>query len=982
MSKKIITLVALILLWGGHVGFAQGSIGGSLHGNVTSEGVAVAGITVTLTSESLQGQRTLITGESGNYAVSGLPAGDYTAVFSLEGLEGQTRSVRISVGQDSRLDAEMSPTSLTETITVTGASDTVASASQAATTITRELVEDLPIERNISQTSLLTAGVTGSPLGSSDAPVITIGGAPSYQGLFMVNGAVVNENLRGQPLALFIEDAIEETTVTVSGVSAEYGRFSGGVLNTITKSGGNQVKGSLRTVFTNDDWTSETPKSNPRINKLNKRYEGTLGGYVLRDRLWYFLAARQLKTSLTQTLSTTNVRYNTGNEELRPEFKLTGALGERHRLVASYIGIDRDNNGNTFGDVIDLASVDNRKLPQSFGVLSYSGVFGSSFTAEARHSRRAFAFEGSGSDFTDLIKGTWIEDNVEGWRYNSPTFCGVCVAEERNNEDTVLTGTWFASTASGSHEVLFGADHFTDIRKSDNFQSGSNFSVFSTGTIIRDSLPFPVFTADGNTQIVYWPIALNSQGTDFNTDSVFARDLWRINDNWSVNAGARFDRNDGSNAQGVKVADDQRISPRLGVTFDPTGNGNWTFNASYGHYVSALANNLGDQTSAAGTPAIFAWFYGGPEVNTNPNAPLVTPAAALQTLFDWFASTGGAEGNTDDLFFVNIPGATSVIPEANRLSSPYAEEFSLGFSKQLGSRGMVRVDGISRRFTDFYSSRIDLTSGRTTSGTGATVDRAIIENIDDSAIIDRSYQGLLTTFRYRWDRLYVGGTYTLSRLEGNHVGETSNSGAVNSVVTQYPEYKEQRWNSPKGDLFGDQRHVARIWGVATLLDTDRHRLTMSFLQSHNSGFPYGAVGSVNPRSASGQFGKPNPGYASNSTPANVTYFYTARDAFHTDDITSSDLSFNYSMHLPMLGKSTEIFFQPEILNLFDEQGAVNVNTAVLDNQADSSMPRFNPFTETPVEGTHWRKGSLFGQPVRESDYQAPRTYRFSVGFRF
>ena len=63
----------------------------------------------------------------------------------------------------------------------------------------------------------------------------------SFENLWLVNGVVINENLRGQPLNLFIEDAIEETQVLTSGISSEYGRFSGGVVNAVTKRGGNDL---------------------------------------------------------------------------------------------------------------------------------------------------------------------------------------------------------------------------------------------------------------------------------------------------------------------------------------------------------------------------------------------------------------------------------------------------------------------------------------------------------------------------------------------------------------------------------------------------------------------------------------------------------------------------------------------------------------------------------------------------------------------
>ena len=128
-------------------------------------------------------------------------------------------------------------------------------------------------------------------------------------------------------------------------------------------------------------------------------------------------------------------------------------------------------------------------------------------------------------------------------------------------------------------------------------------------------------------------------------------------------------------------------------------------------------------------------------------------------------------------------------------------------------------------------------------------------------------------------------------------------------------------------------------------------------------------------------GVSNPGYRSPPTTAN--YFFSERDTFETDEVTQSDISFNYTFKV---SNRFEIFLQPELLNIFDEDAALSVDNTVFDAQtggADGAgLAAFNPFTETPVEGVHWRKGPNFGQPLGENDLQRPRTFRFSVGFRF
>jgi hypothetical protein len=82
------------------------------------------------------------------------------------------------------------------------------------------------------------------------------------------------------------------------------------------------------------------------------------------------------------------------------------------------------------------------------------------------------------------------------------------------------------------------------------------------------------------------------------------------------------------------------------------------------------------------------------------------------------------------------------------------------------------------------------------------------------------------------------------------------------------------------------------------------------------------------------------------------------------------------------GKEVEIFLVPQVLNVFNEDAEVVVNTTVLEATNASGYEDFDPFTETPVEGVHFDFGEDFGRARREEDFQQPRTYRFSVGLRF
>jgi hypothetical protein len=955
---------------------------GTMSGHVSSpDGQALPGVTVTVTSPSLQGSRTVTTNKNGDYLIPSLPAGEYQATFQIEGFQEAKKAAKVSAAQEARIDTDLQISGVSEQIVVTGTYETISSTPQASTTFEKKFVAALPVERDLRNTVLLTPGVTETgPGANARLRPISISGAQTYENLFLVNGVVVNENLRGQALNLFIEDAVQETTTSTLAISAEYGRFAGGVVNVLTKSGGNEVTGSFRSVLTNDTWSSKVPPPvvSNQVDTINKRYEGTLGGFVFRDRLWYFLAGRDFKQSLGLTTvaipGQPGLSYDDTNKEQRYEGKLTLSPWTGQRLVASYIKIKADEQGNSFGNIIDLASLVNRSTPQELKALNYSGVFTDNFFVEAQYSKRKFTFENSGSQFTDLIKGTLLVDGTTGNRFNSPTFCGVCRPEGRDNENKLIKGSWFLSTGNlGSHDVSAGYDTFSDVRTADNHQSGSDFRIILLNAFVKNGQIYPQILTDDPAhplnQYIQWnPILLSSRGTDFTTNSFYLNDKWRLNDHWSFNLGARYDANDGKDSQGQKTAKDSRVSPRLSTAYDLKGDGDWLFNGSYAHYVTALANTQGDATSIGGNPATIRFNYFGPSINADPNGTLIPTAQAIQQIFDWFNSRGGT-ANTADRRLTFIPGGSLII--RGSLDSPYTEEASLGFSKRLGSRGLFRTDYVHRKSRSFYSQRTDLSTGHTAAGDN---DLTILQNEDNG--LSRLYDGLLTQFQVRiTDRLNFGGFWTYSHLRGNVDGENSGSGPIAATINNYPQYLETRWNAPVGDLSGDQRHRVRLWFLYDLFNTDRHSLSVSFLESYASGTPYGAVGLVSTKNLVA-----NPGYI--APPTTVTYYYTSRDSFRTQDVTATDLAINYSFRFNTLGKGIEVFLQPQILNVLNEHAVLNVNQTVRDATTTRTLTAFNPFTQNPVENVNWAKGPNFGKPVRQEDFQQPRTFRFSLGFRF
>jgi len=972
-------------------GLAQQGSFATLTGTVTTGGTDLPGVRVSVKSPNLQGTRSTVSSVNGDYILPLLPAGEYTVSFELSGFQTHKQEIKLNAAQTTRLDASMKLATVAAEATVTASQETISQTQKVSTTLTAEMLDKLPIARTFQAAVLLSPGVNSNGPGSNaNVATITISGAQSYESLFLVNGVVVNENLRGQPLGLYIEDAVQETTTSTAAISAEYGRFSGGVVNVITKSGGNALSGSFRTSFANDAWSAVSPAQETRVQKVIPTYEATLGGPFLKDHLWFFGGFRYNDRSDqggNQTVIT-KIPYVGGPTEERYEGKLTFSITPQHTLTGAYQKINQTNvNGSQFS-IMDLESLYTSTQPQQLYSGNYAGTLTPNLFLDGQYSKREFTFHGTGSPFTDIIRGTLLQDVQNGTRYHTSTFCGTCEDELRNNENYLAKASYFLSTKElGSHTIVAGYDHYNDIRNANNHQSGSDYRVQGTTTYIRDNVIYPVWNNTGSSTVFqYNPIAQLAQDTAFVTYGIFLNDSWQVTNRLTANLGLRYDKNNGKNSAGVTTANDSAWSPRLGIVYDVTGKGELRVNFYYGKYVQAIANNIADGTSAAGQPATFRYQYNGPAINVGVNdqtplSQLITQDAAIASIFQWY-NTNLAAGTLKLASAPSIPGLTAGIN--GTLISPSSEEFTTGVNGSIGKRGVFRVDGVYRTYSNFYSSRTDTTTGTVSDPFGRQFDFALTENTND---VSRKYVALLTQASYRaLDRLLLGGNWTWSHAYGTFDGETTANGPISSTIHSYPEYFDPAWNQPKGDLLIDQRHKVRLYGTYDVLaPSSAVTMSVSFLHSLDTGTPYGAVGTI----ATGAYVPNAAALGYKGPPSSENYYFTARDAFRTPTINRTDLALNFGFKFHALA-DFEVFLSPQVINLFNNQGVVVVNTAVVTNlQQSANFAKFNPFTEQPVQRTdpndktkNWDYGPLFGTATSVTSYQTPRAFRISAGIRF
>jgi hypothetical protein len=1015
--SRSLVLSALLLLVSS---VAFGQLTASLSGTVSSDGVGLPGVSVTISSPQMQGTRTTVTGEGGGYSFGSLPPGDYTIKFELAGMQPVTRRVQVGVSQTGRADVEMKVAAVAEAITVTAAAPSVLETPTVSTNLAARLVEDLPIPRTVLNAAELAPGVnSNTPSGSQ----LSISGSPGYDNLVMVNGVAITENVRHQALNLFIEDAIQETTVLTGAISAEYGGFTGGVVNSITKSGGNEFSGSLRDSLTNPSWQERTPlqetANTQLIDKLNQVWEATLGGFILRDRLWFFGAGRDTSTTNQIALravpagdaTRSGVEFPSATEETRYEVKLTGQVTAKHNLAASYFNSERTISDTVFTTTsYDLDQRSNRFDPQELTSVFYNGVLTNNWMVEARYSAMDWGVaHGNGSQFTDFVRGTIVRNRADGnARFNSPTFCGVCDKETRSNDGIALKTNYFLSTKSiGNHNFVAGFDRFAEHRFANNYQSGSNVRFFVNSIQRLNGTIYPTVTpgrASSAAFLVWTPIfVLQNNESDLGSDSIFVNDRWDLNENWSFSLGLRYDKNDATDSSGNVASDDSRISPRLNATFDPFGNGRHRITASYGHYASRIVDGPGTAAASAGSPGYIYYSYLGPAINPagTPADQLVDTRTALAIVENWLKSACNPQGQCGfdnlDLLRPNsghsVPGYDTRI--SGELNSPYVEEWTIGYGTQWLSNLVTRVDLVSRDWKDFYGFRIDGSTPQLTDPLGIEHDVALVENTND---IKREYRGVQFQGNWRPRRFNVGLNYTWSTLKGNDEQESATSGTVGNTIpdSYYPELTNFAQYKPYGYLSQDQRHRARAWvGYDIPLPRFIGALNLSVLQNYDSGLPYSIVRNV--LFPDDVFNQLTAGTHYVTPPDARQYYYSKRGEFRLDDVTSTNLALNWRLPISRF----ELFAQGEMLNVFNEDTVTTIVTTITDSSNSPNLngrpvfAAFNPFTETPKEcpqgtsnadcqamGANWRKAANFGQPSSNTAFQTMRTWRVSLGVRF
>ena len=301
------SLILSLLLCGGML-IAQLATGSKIIGTVNDDqGMPLPGVTIEGTNPKLIGKVTATTGENGVYRLLALTPGEYRIVYSLPGFKPVNRErVYVGIEQTINLNIIMAPGTLEEEVTVIGQSPIIdIKSTLRGMTLTREVFDLLPKGRNFDT---LVSAVPGVYDDTDLLAGISVDGASGAENMFFVDGmdtTALNNGASGQDISF---DFADEVQFKASGYAAEFGGSLGGVINVVTRSGGNEFHGEVLGYYSgtalegtrrqelslnhqeDDETATYYPYDEYYGDTTDKRIEGgfALGGYILKDRLWFF----------------------------------------------------------------------------------------------------------------------------------------------------------------------------------------------------------------------------------------------------------------------------------------------------------------------------------------------------------------------------------------------------------------------------------------------------------------------------------------------------------------------------------------------------------------------------------------------------------------------------------------------------------------------------------------------------------------------
>jgi Carboxypeptidase regulatory-like domain/TonB dependent receptor-like, beta-barrel len=932
MRPPLVGLLAIACcLSPGLLAFGQESTA-ELRGRVLdAQDAPVPGATITITNQASGVIRQTVSNEDGSYFITAISPGSYELAAELTGFTKYSRrDVRLDLGRTTTLDVQLSVGALTETVTISAQTPLVdLTSKEIGGNVTNREVTMLPsVNGNfVGMVALLPGVISNISTESFGSDAISANGLDSRNNNFMLDGANNNDDVIGQRAGSQARtplEAVAEFQVITNQYDAEFGRTTGAIINAISKSGTNAFHGVAGGLWQDASLTQKD--FFVKQNGLNKpetqlqTYRANIGGPVVKDKAHFFFNVERVMID----------RANTITIPSHPEFNSSPVTQDRvwntlarfdHQLNVNHTWAVRwlRESSPQLNQIVPAvytvplavtlpvtanASREENDVDQTL-VATLNSVLGGNRlnTLRVNFTQEDVSFANPG------FNGNGQDQAALNPQLNYLTFADQqsFVAQARVNDAYQIDDTmsWYITGHGGSHDLKFGGQ-YEYVGAQSTAQDNANGTFW-----FRTDAPFNAsdFRTYPERLQVRVPGPLNRyQKAHF--AAAFAQDKWRVTDRATVSLGLRYDvevqpisevNNPAFADPGKYPLDSNNIAPRVGLTYDLSGDGRGVVRGGYGRFYDKTHFELISAILTAGTFSdSFVVLFPANNVDPGPSNGVLPLDPMLR---------GGPTVNRALLESLYPPGSsvkntgTVTLDNPDRVI-PHTDQITAGYERQLWSTISVSADYVHARAREQFMLQ-DLNPGlRTTTARTSTLVRinpayvAAVNQPINAGSIDYDALEVALVKRFASDYSFRV-SYTLSDSRGNTTG-------AGIPLSGFQVLDDLNLDMNEGPTNVDRRHNLVISGQALVPKTGG--LTVAWVARALSGSTFTLIDSTTDPDRNGTFAEPLPSgsyVSAGKNPWNVD-FESKRNGATGPGLFQLDLRVGYRLR-PGAGRSLDLF---------------------------------------------------------------------------
>lgn len=610
LGRRLVSAVLVGLLAAPAIGQTTTAL---IVGTVYDEStLALPGATVTAKNVNTGLIREAISSETGTYRLAGLPSGRYEIAVSLVGFADQVRpDVSLILGQEQTVNFTLKLAGMQESVTVTGVAPLIEAARTAVgAAVIQEQILALPLgSRTFTDLALILPGVNADQRRQWSDPV-NVGAGSWNQTSFQMDGVANVWVGTGESRMNFMQDAVQEFKVLTSGFNAEQGFSASGVVLGVSKSGGNAFRGSGSYFYRDKALNTKGYFETVKQPYHRQQYGGTMGGPILRDRLFFFAGIERLDEQTSGFVSTGGV-YPSLEGQFPQEFLQTlgtfradATFSPAHSGFFRYAVQKRLKTNTRAGGNLDVTAAQDFDYPRYSVATGLTSVIGSGIMVNDFR---------VGFSETDGLQ-TASRPGLQAYTFDSLTYGQISgyqpVWEQRleiANDITIQKSGW-----GGGHSFKMGVSLNPYVPQGGNTGNSCTNGCYRIAGDVPGfpKVPIPWETLYAQGRITQLTLGLRPEQPRINFPlySAYVQDTWKPVSNLTLNLGVRYDyqinitathkgqpfvgtfKIPGVYDRSTRKPDRNNLAPRFGFAYTPTDDAKTVIRGSAGLFYGLVTS--------------------------------------------------------------------------------------------------------------------------------------------------------------------------------------------------------------------------------------------------------------------------------------------------------------------------------------------------------------------------------------------------------